>query len=167
MNRLPVPLILITLLLALSVRAYTPPPISPLPQSEAHEPTESIPQPYEPPTTVTEAATTEAVPEPAEFTLTAYCPCTLCCGEWANSRPCDADGKPIVYTASGARAVQGVTISADTDLYPYGTELVFGGTAYIVQDCGGGIKGNRIDVYFDNHSDAVQFGRRTERIYKK
>lgn len=62
---------------------------------------------------------TETVPEPEpewiEAVATAYCPCERCCGSWALNRP---DG--IVYTASGAEAVQGVTIAADWSIYPPG-----------------------------------------------
>ena len=50
----------------------------------------------------------ELEPEWIEAVATAYCPCERCCGSWALNRP---DG--IVYTASGAEAVQGVTIAAD------------------------------------------------------
>ena len=32
---------------------------------------------------------------------------------------------------------------------------------YIVEDCGGAINGNRIDIYFESHADALQFGVQT------
>ena len=88
-------------------------------------------------------------------TATAYCPCDKCCGAWAENRP---DG--IVYTASGAIAQEGVTIAADWDVYPPGTVLYIEGLGeYTVQDRGGAIKGQKIDIYFENHEDALQFGR--------
>ena len=93
-----------------------------------------------------------------EFNLTAYCPCASCCGEWGANRPVDKNGNPIVYTASGKIAQAGYTIAADTSIYPFGTILYINGQRYEVQDVGGGIKGNRIDVYFDNHQDALNFG---------
>ncbi len=34
-------------------------------------------------------------------------------------------------------------------------------TVYVAQDTGGAIKGNKIDVYFDSHSAALNFGRKT------
>lgn len=71
----------------------------------------------------------------------------------------------IVYTASGAIAQEGVTIAADWDVYPPGTVLQVEGLGeYIVQDRGGAIKGLKIDVYFEDHDDALQFGRQEVRI---
>lgn len=103
----------------------------------------------------------EPEPEWIEATATAYCSCEICCGEWALNRP---DG--IVYTASGAEAVQGVTIAADWSIYPPGTVLFVEGLGeMIVQDRGGAIQGQKIDVYFESHADARQFGRQNVRFY--
>lgn len=81
------------------------------------------------------------------FTVTAYCPCEKCCGEYANG-----------YTATGEKAIQGVTIAADPDVLPMGTEIELDGHTYTVQDTGGAIAGNRLDLYFDSHEDALQWG---------
>ena len=100
-------------------------------------------------------------PEWIEATATAYCSCEICCGEWALNRP-----NGIVYTASGAEAVQGVTIAADWSIYPPGTVLFVEGLGeMIVQDRGGAIQGQKIDVYFESHADARQFGRQNVRFY--
>lgn len=88
-----------------------------------------------------------------EFRITAYCSCETCCGVWANNRP---DG--IVYTASGAKAEAGKTIAVDPKVIPYGTEVKIGGHTYIAQDTGGAIKGNKIDVYYDDHDAALKHG---------
>ena len=88
-----------------------------------------------------------------EFKLTAYCPCEKCCGIWAKNRP-----NGIVYTASGAKAEAGKTIAVDPDVIPYGTEVKIGGHTYIAQDCGGAIKGNKIDVYYADHEAALAHG---------
>lgn len=107
---------------------------------------------------------TESIPEPEpvaeKITVTAYayCPCSKCCGVWAENRPIDENGKPIILTASGARATEGRTIAVDPTVIPYGTEVIFDGKTYIAEDCGGGIKGNTIDVYFDTHEKALEFG---------
>jgi 3D (Asp-Asp-Asp) domain-containing protein len=93
-----------------------------------------------------------------EFKITAYCHCEQCCGNWAKDRPVDADGKPIVITASGEIAVQGVTIAADTSVLPFGTKVIMDGHEYTVQDRGGAIKGNKIDVYFESHQEVLEFG---------
>lgn len=102
-----------------------------------------------------------------EFKLTSYCACEKCCGYWATIRPLDEDGNPIVYTASGAIARQGVTVAADTDVLPFGTVLLIGGEEFIVQDVGGGVQGKHIDIYFEDHRAAVEFGVRYETIYRK
>lgn len=102
-----------------------------------------------------------------EYKLTSYCACEKCCGYWATIRPTDENGEPIVYTASGAVARQGVTVAADTDILPYGTVLLIGGEEFIVQDCGGGVNGKHIDIYFEDHQAAVAFGVRHETIYRE
>ena len=91
---------------------------------------------------------------------TAYCPCEICCGKWALNRP---DG--IVYTASGAIAEEGVTIAADWSVYSPGTILYIEGIGErTVQDRGGAIRGQKIDVFFNSHEDALRFGRQEVRI---
>lgn len=91
---------------------------------------------------------------------TAYCPCEICCGKWALNRPDD-----IVYTASGAIAEEGVTIAADWSVYSPGTILYIEGIGErTVQDRGGAISGQKIDVFFNNHEDALRFGRQEVRI---
>lgn len=81
------------------------------------------------------------------FTVTAYCPCEKCCGAYANG-----------YTATGEKAIQGVTIAADPDVLPMGTEIELDGHTYTVQDTGGAIAGYRLDLYFDSHEDALRWG---------
>lgn len=88
------------------------------------------------------------------YKLTAYCPCISCCGK--------SDG----ITASGAKAVEGVTIAAPKNL-PFGTKILIEDHEYTVQDRGGAITGNRIDVYFDTHQEALEFGVQYKEIFKK
>lgn len=97
-----------------------------------------------------------------EFKLTAYCPCEKCCGIWAKNRP-----NGIVYTASGAKAEAGKTIAVDPDVIPYGTEVKIGDHTYIAQDSGSAIKGNKIDVYYDDHSAALAHGVKYAEVYMK
>lgn len=98
----------------------------------------------------TEIETAQPVVE--EYVITAYCPCMKCCGK--------SDG----ITASGEKAVEGVTVAADTNILPFGTKVIIDGNTYIVQDRGGAIKGNRIDLYFDSHQEALNFGRQTKQV---
>ena len=86
------------------------------------------------------------------YTITAYCPCVKCCGK--------TDG----ITASGEKAVQGVTVATDNSI-PFGTKIYIESLGErIVQDRGVAIKGNRIDLYFDSHEEALNFGRQTKLV---
>ena len=81
------------------------------------------------------------------FNVSAYCGCKQCSEGWGTQ------------TASGATPVQGVTIAAGPQ-YPFGTKIHLEGLGtYIVQDRGGAIKGNKIDIYFNSHSKCNNFGR--------
>jgi 3D (Asp-Asp-Asp) domain-containing protein len=53
------------------------------------------------------------------------------------------------------------TIAADTDYYPVGTVMRIPGYGYgVVEDRGSAIKGpDRIDVFIDSHSRALEWGR--------
>ena len=93
-----------------------------------------------------------------EFKLTAYCSCEKCCGKWALNRPKDENGKDIVYGSTGAILIAGTSIAVDPSVIPYGSHVEINGHTYTAQDTGGAIQGNRIDVYFDNHQDALNFG---------
>lgn len=93
--------------------------------------------------------------EPAEpeiqslgtFRLTAYCDCEECCGEWA-------DG----ITFTGTEATPERTIAVDPSVIPLGSTIYINGQPYIAEDIGGAIKGNRIDIFFPTHNEALQFG---------
>lgn len=86
------------------------------------------------------------------YTITAYCACVKCCGK--------TDG----ITASGVKAVEGVTAATDSSI-PFGTKIYIDGVGErIVQDRGGAIKGNRIDLYFSDHQSALNFGRQTKKV---
>lgn len=88
------------------------------------------------------------------YEVTAYCACSSCCGK--------SDG----VTASGTQATAGRTIAADTNVLPFGTKVKINGIIYTVEDRGGAIKGNRIDIYFDSHEEALAFGRQRVEVFK-
>ena len=92
------------------------------------------------------------------FKLTAYCACYDCC----KKKPTD---KGYGITASGVRAVEGVTVAADKR-FPFGTKLIIDGHEYTVQDRGGAIKSNRIDIYFTSHQSALNFGVQYKEVFE-
>lgn len=104
--------------------------------------------------------------------VTAYCPCGHCCGwrrDWLG-RPVFASGrlkgqrKEVGVTASGTQARRG-TIAADTDIFPFGTIMYVPGYGYgRVEDRGGAIKGNKIDLFYRRHQDALEWGRQHKRV---
>ncbi|MCI8443692.1 MAG: hypothetical protein HFJ37_00680 [Clostridia bacterium] len=96
-------------------------------------------------TSRTASTSTTTVINGETYKVTAYCSCSKCCG------------KTTGRTASGARATAGVTVAAPSK-FAFGTKLNVGGHIYTVQDRGGAINGNRIDVYVNSHSAALQWG---------
>lgn len=81
------------------------------------------------------------------FRITHYCPCSICCGPWA-------DG----ITSTGITAVTNHTIAVDPTQIPYGTQVVINGQVYVAEDCGGAIKKNCIDVYVASHAEGESKG---------
>ena len=85
-----------------------------------------------------------------KMNVSAYCPCVKCCGIWS-------DG----ITASGMPA-KGFFVAAPPQ-FPFGTLLSIpgynNGLPVPVQDRGGAIKDNKLDVFFSTHNEALEFGR--------
>ena len=92
------------------------------------------------------------------YKLTAYCSCERCCFEWS-------DG----ITASGTVATEGRTIAVDPSVIPYGTLVTIEGYGeYIAEDCSVNyIHGNEIDIYFESHERALEFGVQYAEIFIK
>ena len=108
-------------------------------------------------------------PAAQTMTVTGYCKCKKCCN-WKRTwylKPVIASGaskgytKAVGKTASGAKANPG-TIAADTTRYPFGTVMYIPGYGYgRVEDRGGAIQGDRIDLYFKSHKQALTWGKQT------
>lgn len=88
-----------------------------------------------------------------KFKITYYCHCVKCCG------------KDDRITYSGTIAEEGRTIAADTSILPIGTKVIIDNHVYVVEDIGGAIKGNKIDVYVSSHEKALQNGVKYENVY--
>lgn len=84
------------------------------------------------------------------FTLTAYCSCSKCCGKWAGGN-----------TASGTRPTPGRTVAMGG--VPFGTKLLINGHVYTVEDRGTSY--GHIDIFFGSHSSALNFGRKSADVY--
>lgn len=88
-----------------------------------------------------------------------YCQCEKCCEK--------TDG----ITASGEKATAWHTVAAGKD-YKIGTIIYIpelanmpNGGWFIVQDRGGAISNDKLDIYLNTHSEALQYGRKTLECY--
>lgn len=97
------------------------------------------------------------------FTVTFYCACETCCGKWSNEE------NPL--TASGARAEAGVTVGADWETLPEGTEIEIEGLGrrtvqdkpaeWIIEKYDGRI----IDVFCASHEEALKLGKQEAEVW--
>lgn len=90
-----------------------------------------------------------------KFKLTYYCSCEICCDVETG------------ITATGVPVVEGRTIAVDPSVIPYGTQVIIGGHVFTAEDCGGAIKGNRIDIYVNDHQKALGLGVDYANVYLK
>lgn len=89
------------------------------------------------------------------FHITYYCPCEKCCGKGATGT-----------TASGTKATAGRTIATDPSVIPKGTQVVIEGHTYTAEDTGGAIKGKRIDIFVDDHQEALRLGTKDVEVFE-
>lgn len=66
------------------------------------------------------------------------------------------------YTATGTKAKYG-TLAVDPKIIPYGTKVYIKelDKVFTAEDCGGGIKGNKIDIYMNSSSACNKWGVKT------
>ena len=86
-----------------------------------------------------------------EFVLTAYCPCFECCGKFE-------EDPWYGITASGTKATENHTVAVDPEVIPLGSILYINGVRYVAEDVGGAIEGNHVDIFFNDHQKALEFG---------
>ena len=85
-----------------------------------------------------------------DYVISAYCNCSICCGEYA--------GGP---THSGTMPVAGITVASNT--IPEGSYIMFNNH---VEDTGNpSVLGSRIDLYMDSHEEALNWGLQTFPVY--
>ena len=100
------------------------------------------------------ASVSGMTPTVTSLNTSAYCACMTCCG------------KTNGVTSSGNIAKEWYTIAAGSG-YPIGTVIYIPALAdkpnggwFVVEDRGGAISNNKIDIYMGSHSQAIIFGRR-------
>lgn len=86
-----------------------------------------------------------------ECTITSYCPCEVCCGQWA-------DG----LTATGIPAEPGI-VAVDPEVIPLGSVVIIDGQKYLAADTG--VKGLHVDVCAAGHQEAEDFGVQTMAVW--
>ena len=111
------------------------------------------------PGTTLAASVAGRTPNIVTMNTSAYCSCMSCCG------------KTNGITASGAKASSWYTLAAGKGI-PIGTIVYIpalsntpNGGWFVVQDRGGAISNNRIDIYMNSHGEAINFGRRNLQCY--
>jgi len=86
-----------------------------------------------------------------QMRVTAYCPCEKCCGKYSNGQ-----------TACGHKIRPGDAFVAADKEYSFGTEIIIPGYENAepvkILDRGGAIRGNRLDVFFGSHEEALKWG---------
>ena len=91
---------------------------------------------------------------PVKAIVTAYCPCEICCGKEPNH-------SAYKITTSGHKIKDGDAFCAAPPEIPFGTLIAIEGYGVVpVLDRGGAIKGIKIDLFFDTHEEALDWGRR-------
>lgn len=79
------------------------------------------------------------------FKLTAYCPCEECSCGWGRQ------------TKSGKMATSKHTVAADLSVMNLGDKITINGVDFVVEDCGGNVKGDHLDIFFDTHEEVDAF----------
>lgn len=76
------------------------------------------------------------------------------------------------YTHTGNKTASGIypkakrTVACDTSIIPFGTVIYIDGQAYICEDTGRKIKGNRIDIFVDSKDEAIKKGVIKKEVFK-
>ena len=69
-------------------------------------------------------------------------------------------------TASGAEVKEGITIAADWDVLPVGSKVYIQDVGFRwVEDRGGAVKGQHIDIYIEDLTQALEWGVQEKAVY--
>ena len=87
------------------------------------------------------------------YTVTAYCPCKVCCGQWAGGPTASGKMPKACVTCAGPRSI------------PFGTRVWIEGVGVrVVQDRLARKYDGRFDLYFATHAEALRFGKRSLKV---
>jgi len=96
--------------------------------------------------------------ERIEVNSTGYCPCKICCGK-------HADGLTAInrdaYKAGVAVDPELIPLRSHLDIPGYTRGPNENGSWIYADDTGKDVKGYRVDVRFETHDEAVDWGRKT------
>ena len=85
---------------------------------------------------------------------------------WYSPKELGKETPEQLKTSTGKVPKEGRTIAVDPKVIPYGSIVYIQGYGYfIAEDCGGAIKGNRIDIFTASYATAVKNGRRTANVW--
>ena len=87
------------------------------------------------------------------FEVTGYCACEICTGDYK-----------LTYSETIPKSER--TVAADLHVFPLGTRLKIDGIIYTVEDTGASIKGNKIDIFYNTHQEALESGRRFIEVFR-
>jgi 3D (Asp-Asp-Asp) domain-containing protein len=104
---------------------------------------------------VDETPISDIVVEQPEIISLGTCKVTAYCCE---NYPHICNDGDSTTTATGTTPTAGRTVAVDPKTIPYGSEVIIDGHTYIAEDCGGAIQGNRVDIVFATHDEALNFG---------
>jgi uncharacterized protein YabE (DUF348 family) len=91
----------------------------------------------------------------------------------SSSKQSDSRTMSVVATAYAGDSITSMgtvpkwgTIAVDPSVIPYGSKVYIPefGMSFIAEDCGGAIKGNRIDIFMNSESQAQNWGRQSIEI---
>lgn len=88
-----------------------------------------------------------------DFKITYYCSCDECSEGWG------------ARTSTGNYCEEGKTVAVDPSVIAYGTRILIDDKEYVADDCGGGVEGDHIDIYIEDHDLVEKFGIKYKKVW--
>lgn len=85
---------------------------------------------------------------------------------WYSPKELGKEKPEQLHTSTGKIPKEGRTIAVDPKLIPYGSIVYIQDYGlYVAEDCGGAIKGNRIDVFTASYNKALSMGHKVAQVW--